>query len=477
MAPDAEVPALVAELPTAFEGAEVGAYRPAAWWQGFDDPVLNSLVADALSDNLDIAAAAARIERARAQARLSRAALLPTLSASAGASYSDTPLAGTAFGDFGGGTLTRLTNEAYTLGLTASYELDIFGRASSDLRAARADALAAAADFRAVQLAAAAETIQTYFDVVDLRRQIDLNLATVETLRDRVRRTEERYQRGLSESFELYQVRQDLRAAEAALPQRESALANAEGRLALLTRRYPGQLDAVLAAPLQPQLVFEPVPAGLPAELLSQRPDVAAGWIRLQAARERIGARRAERFPRLALTANPGTQGGDINGALNFDDNWSLSLAANLTAPIFDAGRISANIAAARAAYDEQAATYAAAVLGAFREVDAAIEDYEERRQRYRLILSQLREAESTETLQGRRFQAGVGNYVGFLDARRARLQVEASLSTAARDVAVARLGVHRALGGDWTAADQLAPAPLDMTDIPEIPTDEGDGA
>ncbi|MGB7372534.1 efflux transporter outer membrane subunit [Pontixanthobacter sp.] len=453
LAPLAEQPKIAENIPERYSATDIdGTYRPANWWVQFSDPVLDSLVNDALRNNLDIAEAAARVEQASAEARIARSALFPALSATASTSYSDSPLAGSAFGGFGGQTIDRIANETYSVSLGAAYELDLFGRVRGDLAAARNDAIAAEYDFRSVQLAAAAETISTYFDIVDTRTQIALTVKTAELLSDRAERTNDRYLRGLADSFELYQVRQDLRNAQASLPSLEAALTSANGRIATLVGMYPAPLKRRLDTSLTPQLVFEPVPAGLPADLLSQRPDVAAAWARLEAARQRIGARRAERFPSLQLTASLGSQAGEPVSVFDIADTWLLSLGSSLVAPLFDAGRITANIRAARARYDQQAAAYARAVLTAYREVDVAIDAYEERRQRYGLIARQLAEAEASLDVQANRFAAGVGSYTAYLDALRAVYQVESGLSGAARDVAISRLGVHRALGGDWTA-------------------------
>lgn len=470
MAPERAQPAVTAQLPADFPNAEnAGAYRPDAWWEAFEDPVLDALVRDALADNLDIAEASARVAQAAAQARIARSQLLPGINASADASFSDTPLSGNAFGGLAGGGAqapTRIENDSYSLGLGVSYELDLFGRVRNDAAAARADAIAAEYDYRTVQLAAAAETIGTYFEIVDGRRQIELTLETIDLLAERAGQTEERFRRGLTQSFELYQVLQDQRVTQASLPQREAALDDAQGRLGVLVRAYPDAIEARLARPLTPQLVFTEVPAGLPANLLGQRPDVAAAWARLEAARARVGARRAERFPAITLTARPGTQGGTIGEAFDIANNWAVNLAAGLTAPIFQGGRISANIEAARANYDAQAANYARTVLTAFREANSAIEEYEENRQRYELILAQREEAQYSADLQARRFQAGVGDYVSYLDALRALYQVEGSLSSAGRAVALSRLSVHRALGGDWAAG--VEPNPVELVPAPQ---------
>ena len=471
LAPDAETPQIVQDIPQTYAVSEAaGEYRPAGWWRAFGDPVLDGLVDDALRDNLDIAEAAARVEQASAQARIARSALLPSISASAGSNFSSTPIAGSAFGDFGGGSpIDRIESENYTLGLGASYEIDLFGRVRGDLAAARGDALAAEYDYRSVQLAAAAETINAYFEIVDQRRQIELTLQTADLLTDRVARTDERFRRGLADSFELYQFSQDLRNVQASLPEREAALRAANGRLATLVREYPEGMQARLDRPLTPRLVFAPVPAGLPARLLDERPDVAAAWANLEAARQRIGARKAERYPSISLSGSLGTQGPDPAAVFDFGKNWALSLVSSIAAPIFDGGRISANIASARAVYDQRAAAYARTVLTAYREVDVALDDYEERRQRYTLITAQLADAQASRELQARRFRAGVGGYVAYLDALRAEIQVEASLSSAARDVALSRLGIHRALGGDWTSATtEQAPTDQSKTGEPQ---------
>ncbi len=457
LAPDQETPARVAAMPDTFDFGPEGApidgaqdYEPEAWWTAYEDPVLDGLVEAALAENLDIAQSVARLDQVRAQARISRSALFPSLSASFAASESSSPLAGSAFGDLGGGAITRIENETYSPSLSAAYELDLFARNRNNAGAARQDAIASAYDLQTVRLVAAGDTISTYFEVVNARRQIDLTRQISDVLSERAERTEAEFRRGLTGSFELYQIRQQLRSTQASLPQLESALVDAENRLGVLVGAYPGALDDMLAQPLTPRLVFEPVPAGLPAQLLRRRPDVAAAWARLDAARLRIGARRAERFPQISLSASFGAQGDTLSSGFNFADNWTRSLAASIVAPIFNASQITANIRAARAQYDENAAAYSSAVLGAFREVDSAFADYEKQRQRYLLITAQLREAEASLDLQRRRYSAGVGEYVTFLDALTTVIQVRADLATAAQSTALARLTIHRALAGDW---------------------------
>lgn len=454
MAPDSKAPDIAAGVPQQYSKTDVtGVYEPAQWWTSFQDPVLNALLDEALAKNLDLAEASARLRAAEAQARVSKSGLFPQVTGSLGSSFSDTPVDGTGF-DFGGGA-SRFQTETYSSDLAFSYEVDLWGQLRDDFKAARADAVAAAADLRAARLAVMAETITSYFDIVDARDQIALTTKIIDVLGDRVEQTENRYRRGLATSFELYQVRQDFRNIQAGLPQRESQLTATEGQLAVLVGRYSNNMDQFLGQKLAPQLIFTAIPSGLPIDLLVQRPDIYAEGQRLESARFNLGARKAERFPSISLSAGTGTQAGDPSGLFDIFDNWVLSLGASLTAPLFQGGRIRANIDVADAQYSQQAAVYARTVLTAYQEVGAAIEGYEEERQRYRFLFAQLDEASAAAQLQSQRFAGGVGSYVDYLDALRAQYQVQSALSSAARDVALARLAVHRALGGSW---DQKVP-------------------
>jgi NodT family efflux transporter outer membrane factor (OMF) lipoprotein len=461
MAPDSTAPKIAEGIPAQFEGGsaadETGndVYRPAEWWKSFNDPVLDGLLEEALAKNLDLAEASARLRAAEAQARVSRSGLFPQVTAGLNSSYSDIPTAGTNFGAIPGAGISRLRNETYSSSLSISYELDIWGKIRNGERAAKADAIAVSADLQSVRLAVLAETITSYFNIVNTRHQIALTAKTVEILADRVEQTESRFGRGLASSFELYQVRQDFRNVQATLPQLESQLTASEGQLSLLVGRYSNTMDELLGERLAPKLIFKPVPTGLPIDLLIRRPDVFAESQRLEAARFNLGAQKATRFPSLSLSAGSGTQAGEGAGVFDILDNWVLNLGAGLTAPLFQGGRIRANIDAADAQYAQQTAVYARTVLNAFIEVGTAIEQYEEERQRYRLIFSQLGEAQATARLQSRRFSNGVGSYVDYLDGLRAQYQVQSALSASARDVALARLGVHRALGGDWAGNER----------------------
>ena len=452
MAPRQSEPQIVSDIPADYGlDVEAGNYQPSNWWKGFQDPVLDAFLEKALSDNLDLKEASARLRAAEAQARISKSGLFPQVNLNGNANYSDSPAGGSAFGAAAGGQISRFQTETYSPSLGFAYELDLWGRVRNQARTGRADAIAAAADLRASRLAVMANTITNYFDLVDTRAQIGVQVKTIDVLNNRTQQTESRYRRGLVTSFELYQIRQDFRNTQASLPQTEARLAAIEGQLAVLAGSYAGEIDDMLDKPLTPRLVFDPVPAGLPASLLIQRPDVVAAWQRLESARFTVGTRRAEQFPQINLSSSIGTQSANLSGIFDVMDNWVLNLGASLTAPLFQGGRIRANIEVANAQYAQAAAAYANVVLTAFQEVRTAIRQYEEQRQRYRFLFLQLNEADGTADLQSRRFASGVGQYSDYLDALRQKYQIESALSSAGKDVALARLAVHRALGGDWT--------------------------
>ena len=470
-APAPSVPEPVAELPDAFaESAGAGGHSAREWWRGFEDPALNAVVDSVLASNFDLAEAVARVQQARAQAGIARAGLFPVVQASASATDQNTPanagfgqqfreLTGTEGGGIAGFEFPdRLGITTYSLGAEFAYELDFWGRARNDARAAGLDYLATESDYAAARIGVLAETITTYFEIADLRARIALTAETADVLIEREELADTRYEGGLITSQELYQVRQELLNTQAVLPQLESQLVNAEGRLAVLMGGFRDKLDGVLPASLAPVPSTGPVAAGVPADLLVQRPDVRAAALRLEAARHSIGARRAELLPSLSLSGTIGVQAAEADGLFNVDQ-WFRNLLGNLTAPIFQGGRLRNNVALAEAGFRQAAAAYGRTVVTAVHEVEAALASLDNEGRRHEYLTAQLEEADASVELQLERYSSGVAGYTDYLDALRSRLNVESTLAGSRRDLALARLAVHRALGGDWTAPPEVLEA------------------
>lgn len=459
-APDPELPKPVADLPETFlESEATGAYAPLEWWRDFDNPTLDALIDSALVSNLDLVEAVARVEEARARSGIAWADLFPQIQAGADVSKTSQPAntgIGGAFRGLTGDstpanpTLDRFDFTTYSASLGFSWELDFWSRARNDGRAAVAELMASRADLHAARLGVLSETISTYFQIADLRERVELTRETVDVLEERGALTETRYDRGLVSSLELYQVRLDLRTVQASLPQIETQLADAEGRMAVLLGKFAGRIDGLLGADLDPTPSLDPIDTGIPADLLLQRPDVRAAAERLEAARLRVGARKAQLLPSLSLSGSLGQQSGDVGGLFNAGQ-WFTNLIAGLTAPIFQGGRLRNNVKAAEAQYIQLAAAFGRAVLTAVYEVETSLKRYEEERVRYAFLTSQRDEARASADLQARRYAAGAVGYTDYLDALRTLLGVQSTLSAAGTELALARLAVHRALGGGWT--------------------------
>ena len=443
--------------------------EPGAWWETFDDPTLNRIVESVIESNFDLASAVARVEQARARARIAVAARLPTVQASLTASGYDAPTnagLGAQLEDLGLGPDTfaafdlalpdRLDQTTYSAGADFAYEVDFWGRARSAVLSARAERRASEADYRAARIGVLAETVATYLEIVDLRRQRHLGEQTIAILRDWASLATERYDRGVGDIRDVYAIGRDRRDAEAALPGIDGRLTDAQGRLKVLmgSAEDAGLINAI--QDLMPPAVAAPVPAGVPAHLLAQRPDVAAARQRLLAARLAVDARRAELLPSLSLSGSIGLQ--SANAGDWFDpDQWFGNLSSNLLAPVFQGGRLRGNVALAEARLDEATAAYGHAVVTAAAEVETALAALESSRQRAALLGSFAEEAYAEAQLQERRYEAGVGDYATFLAASRMDLGARAVHAGGQRDLAYARLALHRALGGAWAMTAESA--------------------
>lgn len=462
--------AVAGELPEEFAGGPaIGGRNPQEWWRAFADPVLDTVVKAVLSSNYDMAEAVARVHQARESARVARAEILPTVRARAsvddfssptnagiGAQLKQLGFDALPGGAGGGFTLPeRLGLTTYSLGADFAYELDFWKRAHNNELAAGAAYLASESDLQTARIGILAETISTYFEIVDLRRQLAIVHETMDVLNEREGVAEMRYDRGLSDSLALVRVRKDLLDTQARLPELENLLSGAEGRLAVLLGGYRQDLEKILPDSLTPSRVAEPVPVGIPTDLLAQRPDVRAAGHRLEAAGYAIKVRQAELRPSLSFSGTIGLQNSVVVGLFDVRQ-WFTNLATNLLVPVFDSNRLQSDVTLAEARFNEIAAAYGRTVVTAVQEVEAALADMRHQTQRHAILASRWEEARAEVELQSARYASGVGGYADFLDALRALLSVEPALASSDRKLALARLAIHRALGGVWTVPDTV---------------------
>ena len=461
-APPAPAQEAAPELPADFvEASGAGPHQAQEWWRAFADPALDQVVESVLASNFSVAEAVARVEQARTRARLADAAILPVVGARAGVEAFDAPTnaaIGAQLEDLGLDfpLPDRLGFPVYSLGADFAYEVDFWGRARHAALAAGSELLASEFDLRAAHIGILAETITAYFEIGHLRQQLGIARRQVEVLEERERLIESRYERGLASSLELYGVRQALSSVQAGVPQLENQLAATESRLAVLLGGYREDVAAILPDSLDPGSPPDPVPAGIPADLLLQRPDVRAAGHRLEAAGHTVEARRAALMPQLSLAGSIGLQSTEVGGLFDVQQ-WFANLASNLLRPVFDGGRLATGVELAEARFDELAAAYARTVVTAVNEVEAALATSRNEGRRRQSLAARHAEARATVDLQSERYESGVGGYGDLLDANRALLDAEAALASSDRNLALARLAIHRALGGSWTSPDEIA--------------------
>ena len=394
---------------------------PSGWLSTFRDPMLDSVVRGVLTDNYDLKAAAGRLQAAGAKSRVVTADLYPQLGVTAGASVNDTPIYNAQSVNY----QIDPGNWNYTVNLALSWELDVWGRLRSLSKAAKADAASATFTYEGARLSLAGQAAKGWFAVIESREQVRIAEETLTSLRKTRDLARARFENGAVSAFDVRLSSADEINAEANLVQRRQNYADAKRSLETLLGRYPSaELEDRRAS--FPRIIPE-VPAGLPSELLLRRPDLRAADWNLFASENRLFSARTERLPRLALTSTAGTPSVLLQD-ITSDRSFLYTVAANLTAPILDGGRISGNVKFTKAQRDTAAATYAQQVLTAFREVENTLSNEATLVSRERLqekALGELRLAYQIATV---RYKSGQIDIVSLLQAQRSMLAAESVL-------------------------------------------------
>ena len=340
----------------------------ADWVASFADPALTEAVAAAIEHNGDLAAAAARIDQAAALARIAGADLEPQVSLSLNgrrsrSNFFGLPLPGSRSGVF------AVNTPSYGASLDLSWEADLWGRLRAGARAALADRAAAEASFAGARLSLAGQTAKALFAAREAQLQHRLASRTRESYLASLAGIERRFSAGLADALELRLARSSVDSARAALSAREQARTETLRQLEILLGRYPAAQCTIEASLPDPP---GPVPAGLPAELVSRRPDLVAAEWRLEAAGARLSESRAARYPRLALTASGGTSSPHLRHLIDSSfEVWSI--AGNLLQPLLQGGRLKAGVRLNEARLREAADSFGQRLLRAYGEVESLL--------------------------------------------------------------------------------------------------------
>ncbi len=433
--------ALGAALPETFAFAPPGAViAEGPLWQAFDDGALAPLIAEALEANHSLAAAAARLEGALAVARQSSGARAPSLSAGLDGARQRQVFVGL---PLPGGPISTTSN-SFGLSLNVSWELDLWGRLASAAAAAGAEAEASHQDLLAARESLAAQVAKTWFAASAGRRLEDLAESTAQSRGETLESARERLRLGLGRALEVHQAEAELSAARALVAERRLEREAAERQLEVLLGRYPaGELRAARELPD----LSDGLPPAVPAGLLARRPDLAALERRLAAADARFAAARADRYPRLSLSAAAGTRS-DRPGDLFDPDLRFWSLAGNLVQPIFEGGRLRARVAEADAGRRELFESFAQAVLDACLEVELALASDTLLARRERHLTQALAGAREAERALVERYRRGLVELFELQAAQRQTLELETRTIEARRRRLDARIDLHLAVGG-----------------------------
>jgi multidrug efflux system outer membrane protein len=428
--------------------AEAGEISNAPWWEGFQDPALSRLLADAIAGSLDLKAAVARVDQVRAQYGLARSAQFPQVTANASAERQRASR-----NTFQGIFIPpgQENFNSYDMDLSASYELDVWGRLRRATEAARAELLAGEEGRRTVVLTLVTTVADAYIQLLALDDELAIAQRTLASRREVLRLQKSRFEGGVAPESDMRQAESQLQIAAADVPSLQRQIAQQENLINLLAGRNPGTVERGRTLN---ELAFPPVPSGLPSDLLERRPDVRQAEQHLVAANANIGVARAQFFPRISLTAFLGLQSEQLV-QLTRNSSLAWSGTAALAQPLFNGGALRSQLELTQARQRELVANYQAAVKSALRDVNDALvarATLEQQRDEQRRNVEALRRLLQ---LAQRRYQEGATIFLEVATAEQSLFDAEIALDSVRAQLFQSYADLYRAFGGGWVETAQ----------------------
>lgn len=410
------------------------------WWGKFNDPTLSKVISIALQDSPDIATAAARIRESKANQDAQRSTLFPTLTGGGSAGW-----------DADSRSSVSSTSNSISANLNASWEADLFGRLRSQLAVASANLKATEENYNSVHAAIASEVAIAYVNLRSIESGLDTVRASLKSREETYNLAKIRLQAGTIDNLESDQAFTSLQQARAAIPSLEQSASQTRNLISRLAGKNPGALDGILnsgrkAIPQPPSSLA----IGIPADTIRQRPDVRVAGYQLLAAAASKRAANAQRFPSLNLSGSLGLNTLQSGKIFN-PETAAAGLAAGITSPIFDAGRIKANIEAAEAFEDQTVQTYRSTVLTALSEVEDSLIACRRTAERLDNLRLAEKSARDADTLSRQRYDAGVTDILTVLDSQRTLLGIQENVISIQADRTIAYIQLYKALGGGWS--------------------------
>lgn len=429
---------LNADLPEQFTlYSDEGIDSTNRWWETFQSSELNALIDEALDASPTLQQAWARLAQAEAAAKISGAGRWPSLTAEDSASASRN-------------SVTYMTVESYSLGLAASYELDLWGRVKSSAEAAALDRQASRESLNTAAMTLASQVALRWSGIVSQQLQTELLRKQLEANQTSLELVELRFRKSQATALDVYQQRQAVAGTQAQIPLAEMREQLLRNELAALIGRADFQSLEISSEKL-PTIGILPA-VGIPADVLASRPDVRQAGLSLRSADWSVSAARANRLPAIRLTAS-----GEYSNARTADlfDDWYANLLGSLTGPLFEGGQRRAGVARARAVADERLGAYRETVLSALQDVEDALISEEKQRAYLEALERNLELSRQSYNEALSRYRNGLSQYLPVLVELISLQSLERDLISAQYDLLETRIGLYRALGGTWT--DELS--------------------
>jgi outer membrane protein, multidrug efflux system len=433
------------------------ATRPAValehWWDAFDDPMLNSIIDDAVQHNLDLKSATARLRQERAQRGVTASAWFPTVNVDGG--YTRQRRTGIESGSasnpngIASGSINDRYSDLWNAGFDATWELDIFGSVSRNVEAANASVQADIEDRRDVLVTLLGDVARNYIDLRGAQRDLTITRNNETSQQQTLNLTRERFRAGIASDLDVAQAEAQVATTAANIPTLEAQIRQEIHAISVLTGKDPEALSAMLTPPKDLLVKLPAVPLGLPSQLLERRPDIRRSERQLAAATAQIGVAVADWFPKFSLTGSyawQATHAGNL-----FTDPANLwDIGPSVTWPIFDAGRIRANIQVQNALTDQALDTYEKTVLTAMQDVEDSMIAYD-REQARRVALAQAVSSNRRAVdLSNQLYSRGLIDFLTVLDSERQLFTAEDLLVRSDTAVSENLIALYKSLGGGW---------------------------
>lgn len=401
-----------------------------AWWQRFNDPLMTSLIQEALQANPDIKTAQANLRSARAQRAIAGANLLPGLSSDASAR-------------------TSKNGENYGLNMDANWELDLFGANRFASSASVADLQASQASLEDVKASLAAEVASNYVSLRLAQTRLGITRQSLAARMETTRLVGLKQEAGLTSGLEVEQSRLSLGQAEAQIPDLENTITQSQHALATLTGKSPETLLKRLSGSGRIPVANVQLANNIPANAIRQRPDIRAAEYKIQAASLRVSEAKANRYPSFNLGGSLSYNSPSL--ATLFDPaSMARSLLASISAPLFDGGKRQQQVEVSNASRDQAIATYQKVILAALQDIANAFSTLRSLNQQQPILVKNIELAKSTEKLSQLSFDAGTADFQNVLDAQRNLLSAQESQLAAQAATAQAIISLYKAVGGAW---------------------------